>query len=241
MSILKNSLRQIIALGGGGFSDEPDNHLLDEYILKTSGKPEPKILFLPTAGGDSKDYITKFYKVYNKLSCVPIHLELTNTGLTYPEIESLIMAQDIIFTGGGSTKFLISVWKEKGIDKILTAAWKNGIVLSGMSAGAICWFKDGFTNPKDDIFEHLECLGFLKGSFCPHYSSAEGLKEIYSRMIINKELSGGYGVDDGVALHFTGRKLYKIISSRPDAKANKVVKRFGKIKIEQLDTFYLGE
>ncbi len=164
-------------------------------------------MFLPTAGGDNEEYISKFYNSYTRLDCEPNHLALTKTDLSFAEIESIILSQDIIFVGGGSTKFLMNVLKEKKADEMLIKAWEQGIILSGMSAGAICWFKDGFTNPHDDVFVRLECLGLLKGSFCPHFSSAKGLKEIYSKMIDNKELPGGFGVDDGCALHFIGYKI----------------------------------
>ena len=100
-------------------------------------------------------------------------------------------------------------------------------------------FTKNFTNPRDDVFEPLDCLGLLKGSFCPHYDSANGLKEIFSRMILNKEIPSGYGVEDGAALHFLGKKLYTVVSSRPGAGAYFVKKNFREVKVESLQTEYL--
>ncbi|HLG39427.1 MAG TPA: Type 1 glutamine amidotransferase-like domain-containing protein, partial [Chitinophagaceae bacterium] len=131
---------QIIALGGGGFSDSPDNLLLDEYLLLQTNRAKPKVLFLPTAGGDHEDYIAKFYRAYKKFNCKPAHLELSKKPVPFKKLEQLVLSQDMIFAGGGSPRFLMQVWRKSGMDKIIKKAWKEGIVLSGMSAGAICWY-----------------------------------------------------------------------------------------------------
>lgn len=219
-------MKQIIALGGGGFSDlpggqadEPDNSLLDEYILQQSGKVKPKICFLPTAGGDPDDYIERFYRTYKRLNCTPSHLPLTKTKYSFEKLEEFILSQDIIFVGGGSTKYLIEIWKKLGMDGILKDAWKQGIILSGMSAGAMCWFKDGFTNPTGSIYRRLKCLGFLEGSFCPHFDKENQIRKIFRNLIKNKVISEGYGVEDGVALHFLDSELVYVVSSGKNAKA----------------------
>ncbi len=232
---------QIIALGGGGFSDQPDNLALDEYILAQTNKVKPKILFLPTAGGDHEDYIAKFYRSYKKLNCTPVHLSLSKKTFSYKRLEQIVLNQDAIFVGGGSPKFLMQVWRKCGMDKIIKLAWKKGIVLSGMSAGAICWYEDGFTNPKDDLWRRISCLGMLEGSFCPHYDSRGEIRTAYRKMISGGVISDGYGVQDGVALHYTGTELKKIISSANDAKAFLVKKSGFRVTEKELKTSYIGE
>jgi len=208
--------KQIIALGGGGFSDEPDNLTLDKYILAQSPKASPRICFIASAGGDAKDYIQRFYAAYGKLPCRPSHIELTKTKLSHNKLRKFILSKDIIFIGGGSTAFLMSLFKKLRMKAIFRTAWNKGVILSGMSAGAMCWFKEGFTNPHGNVFQRLDCLGFLEGSFCPHYNQ---LRRIYRKMIRNGDLSAGYGVEDGAALHFLGRRLSAIAASRPSANA----------------------
>jgi peptidase E len=150
-----------------------------------------------------------------------------------------MLSQDIIFVGGGSTKFLVNTLKKYGADKNLKQAWEKGVVLAGVSAGAMCMFTKNFTNPRHDVFEPLDCLGLLKGSFCPHYVSAKRLKEIFSRMIMKKEIPSGYGVEDGVALHFLGKKLHYVVSSRPGAGAYFVKENFRTVNIKSLPVEYL--
>lgn len=230
--------KQIIALGGGGFSMEQDNPLFDNYILNASGKPNPKICFFGNAGGDAQDYIDKFYNVYNKLNCVPSHISLK----TKPEInlEKFILDQDILFVGGGSTRFLMAQWKNYGLDKIMKKAYDKGIVLSGMSAGAIVWFSDGIYNPEDTKLMKLPCLGLLQGSFCPHYDERTELRFSFREIISEGTLKNGYGVEDYCGLHFINNQLYTVISSRKGVKAFSV-RKTSKTYIEtELPTTYLG-
>jgi dipeptidase E len=239
-SVSKSNHGQIIALGGGGFSDQPDNLMLDEYILLQANKAKPKILFLPTAGGDHEDYIAKFYRSFKKLNCIPTHLSLTKKNPAYQRLEKLVLSHDVIFVGGGSPRFLMQVWRKCGMDKIVKKAWKQGIVLSGMSAGAICWYEDGFKNPKDDVWRRIACLGFLEGSFCPHYDKRGELRAAYRKMISSGEIEAGYGVQDGVALHYIGTELKYIVSSEPDAKAFYVRKSGFRVTEKELKPAYLG-
>ncbi len=137
-------MKQIIALGGGGFSMEPENSLLDKYILQQSMKKNPKICFLATASGDSENYISRFYHFFEKQDCQPSHLSLFNPSTR--NIESFLLDKDIIYVGGGNTKNLLVLWKEWGLDTILKKAWEQGIILAGISAGSICWFEEGVTD-----------------------------------------------------------------------------------------------
>ncbi|HJY63587.1 MAG TPA: Type 1 glutamine amidotransferase-like domain-containing protein [Ignavibacteria bacterium] len=238
--VSKNHSGQIIALGGGGFSDSPDNLLLDEYIILQTNKSKPKILFLPTAGGDHPDYTAKFYRTYRKLNCKPSHLELSRKAIPYKKLEQMVMSSDAVFTGGGSPRFLMQVWRKYGLDKIIKRAWKEGIVLSGMSAGAICWYEDGFKNPAPDVWRRIKCLGFLEGSFCPHYDKRGELRKAYRKMISTGELAGGYGVQDGVALHYIGTELKYVVSSVHGSMAFHVRKSGFRVTEKELKPAYLG-
>jgi dipeptidase E len=228
--------KQIIALGGGGFSMEPDNPLLDEYVLKQTGKRKPKVCFVGTASGDAEGYILKFYTSFLKLSCVPTHLSLFN--LPTKDLEAFVLEQDVIYVGGGNTRSLLALWKEWRLDGCLRTAWENGVVLAGISAGSICWFEEGVSDFFPGELNRLQCLGFLKGSNCPHYDGEAGRRPAYQRLILGGEISEGIAADDGVALHYVGTKLERVVSSRPDAKAYSVKKRSGEIVEEPMPTIY---
>jgi dipeptidase E len=229
-------LRQIVALGGGAFSMEQDG-LLDKYILNLIPKEIPEICFVGSASNDGEEYREMFYNFYKRFKCEPSHLSLADPP---DDIEEFILEKDIIHVGGGNTKLLMDLWKKHGLVKIFRKAWEKGIVLTGMSAGAICWFEDGITNPSAGKLERLECTGFLPGSFCPHYDDKVELKRIYHRLIIDGNIDGGFGVEDGAAVHFIGARPLRVITSRPFAKAYRV-KRSGKEIVEEpMDSLYLG-
>jgi len=213
-------MKQIIALGGGGFSMEPENPFLDQYILKQAKKITPKICFLATASGDSENYISRFYQFFEKQDCQPSHLSLFNPPTR--DLERFLLEKDIIYVGGGNTKNLLVLWQEWGIDTIIRKAWEQGIVLAGISAGSICWFEEGVTDSYGDGLEPLKCLGLLKGSNCPHYDGESERRPAYQQLIATKRITPGIATDDGVALHFIDQELSHIVSSRPNAKAYKV-------------------
>jgi dipeptidase E len=230
-------MRQIIALGGGGFSMEPDNPLLDVYVLEQCKKEKPKICFIPTASGDADNYITRFYQCFNQYHCEPSHLSLFNPPTR--DLERFILDKDIIYVGGGNTKNLLALWKEWGLDKILKKAWEQGVLLAGISAGSICWFEEGVTDSFGDGLEKITCLGFLKGSNCPHYDGEKDRRPSYHRLVQSEIIQGGIATDDGVAVHYKEQEVYKIVSSRPHAKAYKVSFDNTVIETEQEPT-YLG-
>ncbi|MFJ5789741.1 Type 1 glutamine amidotransferase-like domain-containing protein [Lysinibacillus sp. NPDC093197] len=230
-------MKQIIALGGGGFSMEPENPLLDKYILHQSKKSNPKICFIATASGDSENYISRFYHFFEKQDCQPSHLSLFNPPTR--ELESFLLEKDIIYVGGGNTKNLLVLWKEWGLDTILRKAWEQGIVLAGISAGSICWFEEGVTDSYGDGLEPLKCLGLLKGSNCPHYDGEADRRPSYQKLIATNSIKPGIAADDGVAIHFIDQEVGHIVSSRPNAKAYKVYNDKEITEVE-LETNYLG-
>lgn len=228
-------MRQIIAMGGGGFSMEPDNPLLDQYILKQANKARPKICFIPTASGDADSYIEKFYGFFNQQDCEPSHLSLFKPHTR--KLEEFVLQQDIIYVGGGNTKNLLVLWKEWGLDKILKTAWEQGVILAGLSAGSICWYEQGITDSYGDKLEPLEALGFLPGSHCPHYDGEAERRPTYRQFVEQGTLQPGIAADDGAAVHYIDQEIKKIVSSRPAAKAYRVFKG-GE---EELVVEYLGE
>lgn len=233
-----NNPRQIVALGGGMFSMEPENGILDKYILNLVKKPQPKICFLGTASNDGKEYIEMFYKFFQKQQCIPTHLALTDPP---KDLEDFILSQDIIHVGGGKTKLIIQKWKRSGLDKIMRKAYDRGIILTGMSAGAICWFEDGFVSGPNDSIKKLQCLGFLEGSFCPHYEDREKLREAYHGAIMKKTIKEGYGVEDGAALHFVNEELLRVVTSRVNARAFKVTPLKVDVNETVYESVYLGD
>lgn len=230
-------MRQIIAMGGGGFSMEPDNPLLDRYILKQAETANPKICFLPTASGDSEQYISRFYSFFNDQNCDPSHLSLFNPPSR--DLESFVLEKDILYVGGGNTKNLLALWKEWGLDSILRKAWEEGVILAGLSAGAICWFEQGVTDSYGDGLEPINCLGFLKGSNCPHYDGETERRPAYHKLMETNKLHSGIALDDGVAIHYKEKEIHKILSSRPNAKAYSVSLEKG-ITERELHAEYLG-
>ncbi len=230
-------MKQIIAMGGGGFSMEPDNLALDRYILEQAPKAAPAVCFLPTASGDADSYIVNFYKAFTTLECHPTHLSLFR--LPTADLESFILDQDIVYVGGGNTKSMMALWREWGLDGILRRAWENGIILAGLSAGAICWFEQGVTDSIPGSLRALPCLGLLRGSCCPHYDGNAERRPAHHRLINDGAIPSGYGLDDGAAVHFIDAALHAVVSSRPNAKAYFVEKTAEGLAERALDTMYL--
>ncbi len=135
--------KQIIAIGGGGFGRSPGEGVIEKYILDQSDKEKPNICFIPTATGDNEAYKVNYYSTFSKLNCSPVHLDFFKRT---PDLEELIKHQDIIFVGGGNTKSMLAVWKDWGLDLILKEAYERGVIMCGVSAGAICWFEEGVTD-----------------------------------------------------------------------------------------------
>ena len=158
--------RQIIAIGGGGFGREINELKIENYIIKQSNIKNPSICFIPTATGDDKDYIETFYKAFDSLGCKTSHIDFFKRTI---KLEEHINNQDIIYVGGGNTKSMLAVWREWNLNNILEQAYKKGIIMSGVSAGAICWFDQGITDSFKDHQSVLPCLGFVNGVCCPHY------------------------------------------------------------------------
>lgn len=210
----------IVAIGGAGLSVEPDNLRLERYMFGLAGVPSPKVCFLGTARGDAQEVIDRFYDAAGRLDCTPTHLSLYKPSTN--DLAGLLLDQDVIYVGGGSTKNLLALWRDWGVDAIMRAAWEKGIILGGVSAGSICWFAQGTTDSLFGPLTPIDCLGFLPGSNSPHYDSEPERRPIYHRLIGSGAMADGYAADDGVALHFIDGALHTVVSSRPDARAYRV-------------------
>ncbi|MDQ0208778.1 Type 1 glutamine amidotransferase-like domain-containing protein [Alkalicoccobacillus murimartini] len=204
-------MRQIIALGGGGFSMEPDNPTLDDYIVNQAGTANPKICFVPTAGGDQDHYIKRFYDAFKHKPCTPTHLSLFDAN--FKDLEAFVFEQDIMYVGGGSTRNMLILWREWGLDEILIKAYQKEILLAGISAGAICWFEQGLTDPLNGPLYKIDGLGLLKGSACPHYDGEEKRRPFYEALVKEGGIMEGYGINDGTALHFINESLHRSVQS----------------------------
>jgi len=211
--------RHIVAMGGGGFSD--DDPLIDDYILSLTGKVRPRVCFVPTASGDAAAYVERFYAAFTRRPCEPSHLSLFQ--LPYPAIGDILRSHDVIYVGGGSTANMLAIWRLHGLDETLRQAWERGVVLAGISAGALCWFEAGVTDSlSPELVPWRDGLGLLPGSFCPHYETEPDRRPAYHRFARERRLPPGYAADDLVALHFEGTELAEVVSAREGAAAYRV-------------------
>lgn len=237
---------KIVAIGGGEISKQ-ETLAIDKEIIKLSGKKSPKVLFIPTASSDALSYIDDFENYYGRLlGCTVDTLKLINQPVEHKEITEKILNADIVYVGGGNTLMMMKLWRKLGVDKILKKAYQHGVVLCGISAGAICWFKFGnsdsrrFKNPVAKLIR-VRGLGLLNGLLCPHYHSTKyATGRAASLKVMMKKTSGvALAIDDFGAIVFINEK-YKVITARPCANAYKIYwskNDFKREKIHQCSTF----
>jgi dipeptidase E len=202
---------QILA-GGGLFSGSA----LDDYVLELGG---PKICSVPTASAYPETALVSFYGSF-------AHRAEASHVLFNPwprgDLRDHVLAQDVIYVGGGSTANLLAVWRAHGFDAILREAWEQGALLCGWSAGMNCWFEAGVTDSfGPELAGMHDGLGFLPGSACPHYDGEESRRPVY-RSLVDDRFPPGYAADDGAALHFVGAELHEVVAAVPGAAAYRV-------------------
>jgi peptidase E len=212
--------QQIIALGGGGFSME-NGLALDRYIIAQSASLRPYVCFLHQASGESLDYLARFYAAYTMLPGQPSHLSLFKPHTA--DLEGFLLEQDIVFVGGGNSKSMLALWREWGVDRILRQALENGVVLAGISAGALCWFEWGTTDSIPGALSPIRALGFLEGAFSPHYDGESQRRPRTRHLVQTGAIPAAYGFDDGCAGHWIDGRLHAVVSSRPHARAYRIV------------------
>jgi dipeptidase E len=233
--------RHVVAMGGGGFSMEPDNPLLDDFVLElgraVSGRERPRVSLIPTASGDAPLYVRNFYDAFAPKAAAS-WLPLFERDPR--DLRSFLLGQDVVYVGGGNTENMLAIWRVHGVDAILREAWEAGVVMAGLSAGSLCWFESGTTDSfGPGLAPFHDGLGFLPGSHCPHYDGEALRRSSYQRLVADG-LAAGHAADDGAALHFVGTELVEVVTSRPAASAYRVESVDGRIVETALPARYLG-
>jgi dipeptidase E len=232
---------QIVALGGGGFSMERDSSLLDDYVLSLTDAERPRVCFLPTASGDADHYVVRFYRRF-AASCETSHVSLfrrdQGAGGVEENLASHLLAQELIYVGGGNVLSMLGAWRAHGLDDVLRRAWRKGIVLCGPSAGSLCWFDEALS-AFHGAPRTVRGLGLLPYSNCVHYDAEPARRAEYHRFVADG-MRAGFAADDGVALHFRRTRLQRVVSSRAGGCAYRVEHRARGVVETPLDVCRLG-
>ncbi len=236
---METAPRQIVAFGGGGFSMESGNPLLDDYVLGLAGAQRPRVCFLPSASGDADHYIVRFYRAFSADRCEASHISLFRREQGPTDLRHHLLSQDLIYVGGGSVVSLLGVWRAHGIDVILRDAWEAGVILCGLSAGSLCWFSEGVSGFHGEP-RRVEGLGLLPFSNCVHYERGSSRRHAYHGFLADGMLAG-YAAEDGAALHFTGTELARVVASRRKARGYRVCARGKRVVETRIATSFLGE
>jgi len=214
---------RILTLGGHDFSSKPPDRAVSELLLRLAGERSgcrPRICILPTASGDTSELIGRFYAAFGERPCEPSDLSLFRLGRRPMALRDHLLAQDLIYVGGGSMVNLLAVWEAHDLSAILSLAWRQGIVLAGQSAGAMCWFESGIT--KSSGRPEVEAgLGLLRGSLCVHYNNEPERRAAYLDAV-GSGMPGGYGLDDHAGLLWEGDGPPSALTARRGARAYSV-------------------
>ena len=206
--------QQIVAMGGGGTSAA----VLGE-VFALAGRERARVLYVGTASAeDPRNALIMYELARGRADVTPLKF------FPWPpaDLRELTLAQDVIFVGGGSTANMLAIWRVHGFDRILREAWEQGIVLSGSSAGMVCWFEASVTDSfGPQLAAMSDGLGFLPGSACPHYDDEE-LRRPFYRDAVEGGFPAGYAADSSVGLHFVGTELVEVISPREGATGYRV-------------------
>jgi dipeptidase E len=220
---------------------ERDSSLIDDYVLSLTDSERPRVCFLPTASGDADHYVVRFYRRF-AASCDASHVSLfrrdQGTGGVEDDLASHLLAQDLIYVGGGNVVSMLGAWRAHGLDEVLKKAWRKGIVLCGPSAGSLCWFDEALS-AFHGAPRGVRGLGLLPYSNCVHYDAEPARRAEYHRFV-GDGMRPGYAAEDGVALHFRRTRLQRAVSSRPDGCAYRVEHTGDGVVETPLDVAFLG-
>ncbi|GHD06704.1 putative peptidase YgaJ [Streptomyces violarus] len=206
-----------LALLGGGFSTDDDG-LLDDWVLAQARVSRPKVCFVPTASGDAPAYVEQFRTAFrSRPDCEPSVLYLFRRELDDDALRSFLLAQDVVYVGGGNTANLLAVWRTHGLDRLLREAYDLGTLLCGISAGANCWAEGSHTDSFGPLMYLPDGLGLLAGSVCPHYDSEPGRRPSYRAAVMAGQLPAGWAVEDGAGALFTDGVLTETVTRAPAA------------------------
>lgn len=206
-------MKVIVPIGGGEISLRSTIEI-DKYIVSLVNKETKKVLFIPTASGDMPSYIERFTNLYKELGCEVDTLLLSKTE-NDNLIRSKIFSSDIIYIGGGNTARMMRIFKRTHVNEYLKLAYEKGIILTGLSAGAMAYFTNGYsdsnrsTNPEASLCL-VKCLDLIPYCFCPHYNEEE--RKSFDEFVVKKGFNG-LALEDNVALVVTDDKIQGIIKS----------------------------
>lgn len=233
--------RPIVALGGGGYgsTEPPAPSPLDEFVLQLARdrrgagvQQRPRVCYIGTATGDAATNVDGFHAAFDDLAETS-HLTLFDREVV--DIEAFLLAQDAIYVGGGNTASMLAVWRAHGVDAALRRAHDAGVVLTGRSAGSICWFESGTTDSYGPPLQAVHgALGLIAGSHSPHYDGEVERRPTYHGLIATGALPDGLAADDGAALVFDGPDFLESIAERPGAGTYRVALVDGAVVEEPL-------
>jgi peptidase E len=203
-----------ILIAGGGYGTA-----FIRYMAQLTGKPRPKLCYLPTASADSATGIITWYRNCAPLNVEPSHQEsfIASTRQTRTW-EEVFLSVDGIVCSGGNTLNQQAIWRAQGIDGVLRRAWDQGIVLGGASAGSLCWFEEGTTDSRPKELTIVQGLGFLKGSHSPHYDAEPGRRPLYHKLIGSGQMKPGYACDNDAGIYFEDNTVRRVVATRAAAK-----------------------
>ncbi len=233
-------IRRILALGGHEFSARPPDRAVCELLLRLAserGGQRPRICILPTASGDTSEQISSFYSAFGERPCEPSDVSLFRLGRRPIELRDHLLSQDLIYVGGGSMVNLLAVWEAHDVASILSLAWRQGIVLAGQSAGAMCWFEAGITKSSGRPLAAAG-LGLLSGSLCVHYNNEPERRAAYLDAV-SDGMPSGYGLDDYAGLLWEGDGTPSALTARRGARAYRVTAREGEVLESPLPARFL--
>jgi dipeptidase E len=233
-------VRRILTLGGHEFSSRPPDRAVCELLLRLAGErggERPRICILPTASGDTSEQIASFYSAFGERSCEPSDLSLFRLGRRPMALRDHLLAQDLVYVGGGSLVNLLAVWEAHDIASILSLAWRQGVVLAGQSAGAMCWFEAGITKSSGRA-RAAAGLAMLSGSLCVHYNNEPERRAAYLEAVAGG-MPSGYGLDDYAGLLWEGEGSPSALTARRGARAYRVSAREGEVTESALPARFL--
>lgn len=221
-----------LALLGGGFSTDGDG-LLDDWVLGHARRARPRVCFVPTASGDAPAYAEKFLTAFGERDCEPSVLSLFRRESDDEALRDFLLAQDVVYVGGGNTANLLAVWRVHGVDRLMREAYEGGTLMCGISAGANCWAEGSHTDSFGPLTYLPDGLGLLAGSVCPHYDSEPGRRDSYRAAVAGGRLPAGWAVEDGVGALFTDGRLTEAVTRTPGARLHRVEAGRGADAVEQ--------
>jgi peptidase E len=211
--------RHVVAFGGLPWQDSRPvgRRPFRDYLYGLTGRAGPRVAVLTTASGDDPAGAALTCGWFEGGGAEVGHLALFPMP-SVADPEDFLLSRDLIFVGGGSVANMLAVWRVHQLDRIMRAAWQAGVILAGVSAGAICWFEGGTTDSfGPDLRAFADGLGFLKGSYCPHYDSEPGRRPLFTSLIAAGGLPAGIACDDGAGAHFVDDELEAVVAGRPGA------------------------